>query len=290
MRQAGTVNERGPGVRVAPLPFLTGVVGAFLVCCAVGRLTADRNCFTGFVRFHQAIRSETLFFPTASEVRALGRARLDPDKIAVVVGGNSILYGYGQPRSENWTYHLQAALGDRFCVLNLAQPGAHPPEFGEIAAEMLERDHYRLVFITDCGSPAPGLEIDPDGNEVGRSFFWDAYYKEMIAADARRDAQLKEVAAQRTREDKGDFAELRRGQRLDAALWFQDMWTRVAYSHVSTVGSPQMMTRSFLRPRRSYSELDPPLDPTLEQRYPRLRRTTRLSKRCATGSATVRVS
>jgi hypothetical protein len=220
------------------------------------------------VRFHQTIRSESLFFPTASEVRALGRAQLDADKIAVVVGGNSILYGYGQPRPDNWTRHLQAALGERFCVLNLAQPGAHPAEFGEIAAEMLERDHHRLLFITDCGSPAPGLESDPDGSQVGRSFFWDAYYKGMIAADARRDAQLKEAAAQRAREGKGEFAELRLGQRLDAALWFQDLWTRVAYSHVSTVGPPQMMTRNFLKPRRTYSEADPLPDPPLEQRYP----------------------
>ena len=63
---------------------------------AAGYLAGRRNCYQDFERFHNYINIGTLYYPTASQVRSLGKAMLDPDKIIVVVGGSSILHGSGQ--------------------------------------------------------------------------------------------------------------------------------------------------------------------------------------------------
>ena len=55
----------------------------------------------------------------------------------MIVGGNSILHGYGQNADQIWTRHLQELLGDRYCVLNLAMRGGFPAEFAGPIAEAL---------------------------------------------------------------------------------------------------------------------------------------------------------
>src|SRR5262249_8702245 len=162
---------------VVPGPLFLGAAGAFLLCCVGGFLAGRRNCYPAFERFHQFINIESAYYPTASQARALARARLDPAKVAVVVGGNSVLYGTGQRGRAVWTKELQALLGERYQVINLGARGAEPSEFGATAAEMLSGEYPRLIFISDLGSStAPG---NPDGN-IYRYFFWDAYYKGLL--------------------------------------------------------------------------------------------------------------
>ena len=69
---------------------LLGVGCAFVGCCLAGRVLSRHNFFAGFERFHQQTSPESLFYPTASQLRALGRARLARDKVAVVVGGEVV--------------------------------------------------------------------------------------------------------------------------------------------------------------------------------------------------------
>src|SRR5262249_23920439 len=68
---------------VVPVPLFLGAGCAFLACCLGGRVVSGRDCYRDVERFHQFVSPETLFYPTASQVRALLRRRLDPAKVAV---------------------------------------------------------------------------------------------------------------------------------------------------------------------------------------------------------------
>src|SRR5262245_25311365 len=135
---------------LAPLPFFAGLVLALALCCVAGRKAPGVYGFRDFRRFHSAINPEHQYYPTALQVRALARRELPRDKIAVVIGGSSVMEGIGQPVEQLWTRTLQQKLGDEFRVLNLAMPGGAPNEHGQLAAEMLCRDHPRVISVCDC--------------------------------------------------------------------------------------------------------------------------------------------
>jgi hypothetical protein len=189
----------------------------------------------------------TLHNPTASQVRVLGRSRLDPDKIAVVVGGDSVLYG-GGPYAEEWTGRLQERLGDRYQVINFGLCGAETQEFGATAAEMLARDHPRLILITD--SPAgPVRTGDPDGRPVLRYFFWEAHDRGWLTDDPDREARLREL---RRAKDPA-FRELSAGIQLDRALAFRDLWTTLEYRSFSTTWTP-LVGAAWCKARKDYPD------------------------------------
>jgi hypothetical protein len=219
--------------RLAPRALLAGAACAFLACCLAGARLSRSNPFVNFERFHRLIAAEGLFYPTARQVRALGRDLLPPDKVAVVVGGNSIMHGHGQRSEGLWTKALQAELGDGYRVLNLAVPSAGLAEFGGVAAEVLGRDHPRLLFLSSVSSA--GIPLDMDG-KLYRSFYWDARYRGLLLDGPERVAWEREV--RRQRQDDEAFAELQRELRLDRYTYSRDLWTRLAYTHFGTVWSP----------------------------------------------------
>ena len=85
---------------LAPWPLLLGIVTSFLGCCLAGHVLSRRNCFDQFARFHYLMDYITLYYPTTSQVQALARETLDRDKVAVIVGGNSIMYGGGSDHAS----------------------------------------------------------------------------------------------------------------------------------------------------------------------------------------------
>ena len=188
---------------LSPAGFFSGLALSFLACCAAGFIVRDRNCYERFERFHRFINIETQFYPTACQLRALGRSRLDTEKIAVVVGGNSILYGTGQREEALWTKRLQELLGERYQVINLASPAALPGEFGGLAAEILARDYPRLILLADQQPSASAG--DPDGR-LYRYLFWDAHYKGLLQPDSLREERLLQLGDSRTARE--EFAEL----------------------------------------------------------------------------------
>ena len=248
-----TARER----RVVPPALLLGAVCAFVSCCVAGRVLSRRNPFVDFQRFHHAISPQALFYPTASQVRALGRARLDRDRIAVVVGGSSVLRGAGQRANEVWTRHLQEELGDDYRVLNLAMDGAFPAEFGGTVAEILTRDFPRLLFVSDvflgyalARDPVPGERVAaiPFGTRYPY-FFLDATFKGLLPTDPARDEAIR--ARLDANADAG-LAELVRGSRVDGLVYSRDLWTTLAYRHFFSVWSPAAVP--FGRPRRSFPD------------------------------------
>src|SRR6516164_5275232 len=204
---------------LSPAGFFSGLVLSFLSCCVAGFILRNQNCYEAVERFHRFINIETLFYPTACQLRALGRSRLDPEKIAVVVGGNSILYGTSQRDEAVWTRRLQELLGQQYQVINLGTPGALPGEFGGVAAEILARDYPRLIFFTDQQPAAPAG--DPDGH-LYRYLFWDAYYKGLLQSDSLREERLLQLGDSRTAREK--LVELKLQMVQDSYLSFRDLW------------------------------------------------------------------
>jgi hypothetical protein len=237
---------------VTPVAFLAGVVIAFLGCCLVGHLLSQRNPYKWFTRFHAYIHPTTNVYPTASQVRALARERLDPNKIAVIVGGNSILHGMGQRGDHVWTRRLQKLLGDDYCVLNLAVFCAEPGEFGAVIAEALAAEYPRLILITSFTSGiAPNA---PDGLTY-RYFYYDALYKGMIPADAERDARLAEWNEQRAEREGDKIIDLCRGRRLDSLLYYQDLWTTCTLKWFNTTWC-HLLTERVTAPHLVYGDVE----------------------------------
>jgi hypothetical protein len=252
----------GTGDRfVRPRALFLGAACAFAACCLAGRLGVRHNLFDSFERFHIYVNPSTCFYPTASQVRALGRARLDPDKVAVVIGGDSIMYGVGQPLPEVWTRHLQDRLGDGYCVLNLGLWASTPHEFGAVAAEVLSADRPRLILVADA--PASAYPCVPDG-VMHPYFFWDAYYKGLLRTYPERMAAIARVPPGRPGCTPADQAPAR--ALLNSACYFDDLWNAVAYRRGGTVWNWRMPD-TWYRPRRTLPDPEVP-PPTPDSRHP----------------------
>jgi hypothetical protein len=245
---------------ISPNSLFLGAVLGFAGCCLAGYLASRHNPFDEFERFHFLMSAETHYYPTANQVRELARSKLDPGKIAVIVGGSSRLHGTCQSIPFVWTRRLQDELGDEFQVLNLALRSGTTAEFAEPVAEMLYREYPRLIVVSDI-NPGGMSCHRPDGN-LHRYFYWDAFYKGLLLPAPQRNTYLREVGG---REDEvgrkagkllAADAELRRRMKLDAALYFTDLWNWVAYRHVFTLWDPNSQ-RPFTKPRWSMHDSDP---------------------------------
>jgi hypothetical protein len=159
---------------------------------------------------------------------------------------------------------LQDELGEDYRVLNLAQNGAYPLEFGGTAAEILARDFPKLIFLTGmslhtagppAALPAGAREACiPQGSGYDY-FFWEAYFKGLVPADSKRRAAIASRLAERARAPA--FQEQTRGLRVDALTYSRDLWTSLAAARCSTIWVRQELALPpFTRPRRSYPDLD----------------------------------
>jgi hypothetical protein len=258
---------------VAPWPLLVGVAASFLACCGSGAWYARHNVYDNFARFHPAISPELLHYPSASQVLALARERLPRDKVAVIVGGNSVLHGVGQRAECLWTRALQARLGDDYRVLNLAMRGGLAGEFGGAVAEAFSREHPRVIFVTLTGYGFGGY---PDGG-LYQYFYWDAYYKGLLLPHPPREQFLRELATlpppdaqtgpwRRLRMGPDKLAELKRQARLNSYCGFNDLWNALAYSRLPTVWSAAVADHPF-RARRHFPDPDTGPAVPFESRY-----------------------
>lgn len=248
---------------LVPWALFAGVAMSFVACCVWGRKSAHTHQLIGVHRFHHLLTPESLFYPTASQVKQLALARTKNSRINVVVGGSSVLNGTGQQLTELWSKKLAALLGPRYCVVNLGFRGARTGEFGAIGAEMILA-RRRLIYLTDITSNAGALDVD---GMPYRYLFWDAWYKGLIDQDIPgRNASIAQLPRKRS-SDQG-FAELRQSARLDSVLYFNDLWTTLAYNAGGTVWNRLCLSDSF-KPRRAIRDTEPPPVP-LHMRYARM--------------------
>lgn len=224
--------------------FFVGLVFGFLACCFGGRHAAAEHRFANFDRFHAYIDPQTLYFPTPVQVKKLAEERLPRDKIAVIVGGSSVMQGVGQPVAELWTKRLQQDLGDEYCVLNLAMAGGGPTEFSQLVAEMLLPTHPRLIHVCDCSLTE--FARRPDGNrEIYRYFYRNAAAQGLLAPFPQRERAVADAAS----------ATIEQGFQAFTNHWFaaRDLWQAVGYEHGFTVWQP-LASKHPWQPRKDWAD------------------------------------
>jgi len=203
-----------------PETLLAGFAAGLALLAWKGREVAREDWHTGFTRFHPMISPAAMYEPTVTEMCSIVRSRCRPDQVLVIVGGNSIFLGVGQPVEKVWTRALQENLGDRFVVINFAFRGSFPVEGGAVVAEALRKEFPRLIYVAN---EIPLQAAGPTGSDTYRFMLLDAYYKGLLAPWPPRDRALARMLWTL---DSRDFPRMEAevGAKLDALLYFHSFW------------------------------------------------------------------
>jgi hypothetical protein len=240
----------------SPRGFLAGMALAVVGCAILGWSCSGRNMFHDFVRLTFYTGAESLFYPTASQLRNIVLERCPLDRTVIVVGGDSVFNGYGQPTEGIWTSLLERELGSEFCVVNLAAVFERMTDLGAVVVNMLSDTYERIFLVANTSAATCG---PPDGGSVYRYVFWDAYYKGLLTQRDEMDGPIE-----RALESRPADPELFLKARLDSVLYFTDLWQWITYEYVSTVWSWETRA-SPLRPRRSYPVPVPTIVPSADR-------------------------
>jgi hypothetical protein len=197
-----------------------------------------------------------------SQLRALVTSRAPAGRVAVVVGGSSIMNGVGQGPERIWTRQLEVRLGEPYRVVNLAMRAGLTTEAAALAAESLTKDGAPVVFVADLSA---GKAWTPLGRYYGY-MFWDAYYKGALIDDPAREQRLRELLRDADPASRAAHAERRLGAALDSAFRFNDLWTSLGYRRFFTVWSAIARNAPF-RARRTFRDVETG-PPALAERYP----------------------
>lgn len=209
-----------------PWTMLAGFVATLVLLSWAGRRVAHDGFHDDFQRFHIMIAPDSQYRPTVAEMQGVVRRNARPDQILVIVAGNSILLGVGQPVGTVWTERLQALLGPEYAVVNLAFRGASPSTGGTIVAETLRDEYPRQIVITNI---SPTQQLDPLGTGDYRYILLDAYHKGWLLPWPPRDAQFATLPP---------LAEDRLNARLDAWFYQNSLWNWWSARHLFTFPVP----------------------------------------------------
>jgi hypothetical protein len=239
---------------------LVGALAGFGGMCVLGRIASRENHLNHFVRFTQWTSPETKYYPTIGEMMSVVRAQAKPEQILVIVGGNSVLRGVGQPVERIWTRALQQNLGPGYCVINFAFNGSGITDAASVAAEALRHEYPRQIYIANA---APAQPPAPDGTGLYRFVFWEAYYKGLLIDDPVRAAAIvksNEADVIQNPEGETGLREMKIREWLDSFFYFQDFWNWFTYKQMNTVWGFYMPgTTDFLLPRKRYKDPEPDL-------------------------------
>jgi hypothetical protein len=238
---------RGKPSRAAlrALSFTLGFLMAVVNCSLIGWQMSAQNIFHEFGRFHTLLSPESFFQPTAREVLALAKDVLNKSKINVIVGGSSVFYGVGQPEGQTLADNLRRELGSDYRVINLAMRGGDVSGIAELTAEMLLREQYRVVYLSDI---AVAGTAKPIGQGPYQYFYWDARARHLLLDWPPRDSVV----------DESRLSEPVLSASLNRYLFFVELWNTIGYDYVFTVYS--RLIPNFWQPRKNLAdnEIDPP--------------------------------
>jgi hypothetical protein len=247
--------------RLPTFALLAGLLAGFALAVLLGAAAEGYSKPDRFRRFHPFISPESFFYPTFASLEQLALARWAPGRTLVIIGGNSVLNGVGQPEDRLWSLRLQELLGPDYVVVNLSFRGAFPSEAGALVAESLLRQRIPLVYVANT---TPGGVVRAfEGNY--RHFFWTARARGALHDWPVREKDLAFRLASLPEATRQTREEEMRGAALDRWFRFQALWQHVAYRHVATVWNRVTGAASW-RPRASFPDDEAP-PPPLEQRF-----------------------
>ncbi len=237
-----------------PGTFLAGFAGALVLLSVAGVWLGRQDRHPDFTRFHPFISPEAQYYPTIAEMGAIVRARCRPNQVLVIVGGNSIFYGVGQPAGKMWTRRLQELLGDRYCVINLAFRGASASDGAAVVAEVLRDEFPRQIYVANVG---PMQGIDPTGSDPYRFMFWEAYYKDLLMDYAPRTRSVGQHYQENARDHRARLEIIGRVW-LDRWLHFRDVWNYVTMEWICTIPSAYQPALPQVHwPRKRFADTEP---------------------------------
>lgn len=245
--------------------FLIGLLLGLVACAILGRVLSARSYHGDITRVHIRISPESHYYPTLEELRSIVRAKCRPGQILVVVGGNSIFYGVGQPLGKVWTDELQRRLGPEYSVVNLALRGALCTDGGAIVAESLRDEFPRQIYVANT---SPFSSPVPHGVEPYRYLYREALSRNLLLPFGPRQQLWGEFS--RTEVRSGERLEKWSMGVLDRVLRFRDLWNWVGYNWFFTIQNPHTPDwPEAVWPRRRFKdeEGDYELTPAV-QRFP----------------------
>jgi len=256
---AAPLSERVFRTLVNGRVFLIGVLIGLLICTVGGWIESHRSPFQGFVRFHRWINSETLFYPTISQMVETGRQDVNQNKILVIVAGDSILFGSGQLPADLWTRRLQEQLGPDYTVKLLAYPGSAFADAGVVAGEVLQQQRGKVILLSHMFI----AHLNPLEKQTHPHFFWQARARGLLMNDPAREAAAQHAIAVLAEQNK--LREMPLASKVDAYLRFNDLWNAVGYRNFMTVWEP-LTAEHFWWPRKDFT--DPEVPKPVEARNP----------------------
>ncbi len=234
---------------------LAGIGAGFLLAVLLGYQASRYSKPSNFVRFQQWTNTQTIFYPPFRMMEHVALNRLRPGQTLVIVGGNSIFNGVSQLPPELWSRRLQELLGpEKYVVVNLAFGGSGPTEAGALVAEALVRRGLPVLFVDNMGTGTPP---NPIGNIYGY-FYWEAKAQGALFPQPAREARLAQYLAVTTEKNRLKEEELRRAARLNAHLYFQELWHEIGLHGLFTVWNYKAQG-DFWRPRDEWP--DPEVSP-----------------------------
>lgn len=247
---------------ISPTWFVSGLVIAFVLCCLSGRALARTNLYENFHRFHNYINPTSSYYPTVSQMVSLVEKKASPEQTVVILGGNSIFYGFGQNSEDLWSLSLQQMLGDGYAVFNFAMPSSDPFEGAYWAAEALLKKHRKVIYATIAHPATTGF---PEGSDVYGYAYWDAHEKHLLVHDKVRDTVVSARVAGHNPLKQQKLFDLQLRAVLDSIFYFEDLWTAIGYSNFFTVWT-EPTAASPLKARKGYPGETYQLVP-IEQRF-----------------------
>ncbi len=227
----GSPQSRSPFFR--PMSFAAGLLLGLALCSITARVLSSKGYHPDFSRFHQRISPEAQYYPTLDEMRGIVRSACRPDQTLVIVGGNSIFNGVGQPPGKVWTDALQEELGDGFKVVNFAFRGALCTDGGAVVAEALRKEYPHLIYVANT---SPFGSIAPFGTEPYRYLFWEARARGELEDFPPRSEALSTFSRQQL--TIGERFEISARANLDRLFRFRDLWNYIGYTTLFTIPNP----------------------------------------------------
>jgi len=232
--------------------FLIALMLTFVFLVFLGHRTIKRNTFEGVLRFHDSISPSGSYFPTARQVWQYVIKKAKKDKINVIIGGSSVMYGVGQPQGFTIADKLQEKLGPNYLVMNLATKGGLIMGQGLIFATLLKELNYPVIYIADKEISVPG---NPMGSNPTFYFYWDAKFNDMLRPWKPREEEEYKYLSFKT-------LDLPLGQLLNKPLAFNEFWNTVGFRNLQTTFS-KLTPDHFWIPRNQVAdrEIDPEVKP-----------------------------
>lgn len=240
------------------LSFIAGIFLGLILLISAGKTISRINAFNEVIRFHDSLSPSTFFYPTARQMLQWSMQKVKTDKINVLLGGSSLLYGVGQPQGKTIADRLQDRLGNQFVVINLATKGGSIMGVGMIMAEKLISMGYPVIYVADMEPSIFGRVMGATSTEY---FYWDAKYNRLMF-----DWEPRDKIELWSLENSPDSREKQLNAIFNLNVFFNEFWTFIGYKYIFTVFS-NMSADKFWRPRKEFrdSETDPPVKPFFYQ-------------------------